>query len=81
MSVHVADTDSEQPILVDEMQHFVLCGENGLGQNPQSIQDNATLPKITQCEFTDHEGVRQDLPGIQQMHKRLIARAQMIDPY
>jgi hypothetical protein len=68
-------------MLVDEMEHFVLCGRDGLGQNLQSAQNEAALPQITQRKLAYHKRMNQNLSGVEQMHKGLLARAQMIDPH
>jgi len=80
MGIDIADTESEQRMLFDEMQDFVICSDGGLWQHTQAIKNKVALSKIDQRELTNDEGVHQDLSGLKQLHKGMVIRPQMIDP-
>jgi len=68
MGIDIADTESEQRMLFDEMQDFLICSDDGLWQHTQTIKNKVALSKIAQRELTNDEGVHQDPSGLKQLH-------------
>jgi len=80
MHVHITDVQPGQPMPVDERQHFGIGGNGCLRQVVQSIQYRLTLLQMAECQFTNHERMRQHLAGFEQARQRAVAGTQVIDP-
>jgi hypothetical protein len=81
MCIDIADAKSEQLMVVDEIQHFLVRGDDGLRHEAQVFQNKMTLPQIAEGQFADYEGMYQDLSGLKQLLKRRVALAQVVAPY
>jgi hypothetical protein len=81
MGIDVSDAKPIEVMLVDVVQHLAVRCRDGLGQIGQGLQNELPLPQVPQSQFTDHKGIRQHLPSIEQPNQKLIARPQMVDPY
>nr|WP_255516306.1 hypothetical protein [Luteimonas suaedae] len=68
------------PLSVDEIEHFAVGGHHCRGQVVQRFQYLLALMQIVELQFADHEGMRQHLPGFEQMRQHPVARTQMVDP-
>jgi len=80
MDVNVADTDSCQVVLLDEMKNFRIRRSICLGQVLQIRQKCAAVPQIAERQFSNHEGMDQHSTGIEQPCDGLVANLQMINP-
>ena len=78
--IDIADPQAEEPMPADEMQHFRIAGHAGLRQIPQGGQNKVALPQVTEGKFANHERMGENVATVEQARKRLVARAQMVDP-
>lgn len=80
MGVDIADTESEEVLLLNEKQNFWIRGDNGLRQTLQRAQNQTTLTQIADGKLTDHEGMRQDSFVLKETSEGAVSGAQVIDP-
>jgi hypothetical protein len=80
MGVDIPDAETERGVSVNEMQNLVICSDGDLRQVRQGAENESTPPQILQCNFTDHEGMRQNPAFIEKIGEGPVAEVQMIDP-
>jgi len=80
MSVDPAQSPAEERVRLDEIHHLVMLGLGHDRESGQQPQNFAPLRKASAGKLSDHEGMDPDLPGLQQLRKPDIPRAEMVDP-
>jgi hypothetical protein len=80
MRIDIADTGPEEPMPVDEKQHFLGRSELGLWQVVKVAEDETARLKMTERKFTNHERMRQYLPSFEQLRESMIASSKVIYP-
>ena len=80
VGIDIPDAAPEQPLTIDELQHFSVRGAVRLRQPPQHAQNLRTPPQIAERELTQHERVPEHLAVAQQRREYRAGRPQVIDP-
>src|SRR5689334_25066277 len=80
MGIHVPDTEPEQALTIDGIEHFVIRRDGGLRQLSQSTQHEITFAKIAESQLPCDKAMPEDLPAIEQPPERMIPGPQVVDP-
>ena len=80
MSIHVTDPAAKQPVSFDKLQDFFMRSEARLRHEPKICQDDISIPKISQCEFANDKGVRQNLARFEQCRQGSNFAANVLRP-
>ncbi len=78
--VDISNAGAKKCMARNEMQNFLIGGVRALRQAAQGIQDGSALLQTAQCEFADHQSMRQHLGRVQQLIQFSVAMAQMVYP-
>jgi hypothetical protein len=71
---------SNKVLAIDQIKHFLVCGDDRLGQIPQVAEDGIPPPQIAERQLGQHEGAPENLAAAEQSTEYRVGRAQMIDP-
>src|ERR1700731_4685946 len=80
MRVDITDATAEQPFVPDELQHLRICSRSDQGQVREAAQDRLTLAKMSEGEFTNDKGMRENTAIVEQGAQFRIRFAQMVYP-
>jgi hypothetical protein len=80
MCVNIANPDTEESLLPNEAQDFLVGCHCGLRQTLQGIKDHIAFLQTTQCQFTGYKGMRQDAACIQMRFQFGVPLPQMVYP-
>ena len=72
--VHVTQAQPEQALLLDEAQDLVIARHDDPIKLPQNVQHHVARSEIADRQLSDNEGMRHNLPTIEQICQHLIAR-------
>jgi hypothetical protein len=62
------------------MKDFFVAGRRGLGKAMQKIEDKVPTAQIPAGQFSNYEGMFENLPLVQEINQPVIAFPEMIDP-
>ena len=80
MRIHIPNAKSKQLMSIDEGEHFLMRGHDGLRHRAQIIQNEISEFQMTERKLSDHKRMRQNFSRIEQFHESRITPTQMIDP-
>jgi hypothetical protein len=81
MSVDVSNSQSEEPMPGNKMEHFVMVSDLCSGQIAQFTQQQIPPPESAHSKFTDYERMGKHLPHPEQTSHPCLSLPQMIDPH
>src|SRR6266568_1239947 len=80
MGVDIPDTEPEKCVPIDEVKNFLISRAVGSRQVVQGAENELALSEMAQGKLSDHEGMRQNLSGVEEPREGFITGAQVIDP-
>lgn len=80
MDIDKTDTQTHEPMLIDEEEKLIRSDGESDGESLQQIQDSISVFEIAAGQFPDDIRMASHLTIEQQCFEPAVARAQMIDP-
>ena len=80
VGIDPANATTGQSMRIHKGEHVLVIGNDGDGESGHQPEDFAALAELAARQFTDHEGMSQDLVAFEQREEGRVAGAQVIDP-
>lgn len=74
MRIDITDTPPEQGLPLDKVQDLLVRCQGCLRQVAQLVQDNLAAREIAECDLSGHEGMPEDLAGVEQRGELLVRK-------
>jgi hypothetical protein len=78
--VNQSDSLSEEPVLLQETQDLLVFGKKNGGQPLKVVQDLGSGVQIPTCDFTNDEGMGQDLSIQERLPQLCVAMPEVVYP-
>ena len=80
MGIDIGDAAPEQRFPLDQIEHFLVLGNDRLRQVSQVAQKGIARTQIAERELAQHEWMTEDLTVVEQFREDRIGQTKMIDP-
>ena len=80
MCVNPSDSHSEEPMLLQETHGLLVFGTKNRGQPLKVVQDLGSGVQIPTCDFTNDEGMGQDLSIQERLPQLCVAMPEVVYP-